>query len=761
MIMKYFSQMVIGLILLLSGSVWGVGASMKIVVTDHGVVGDGRTDVTIPLQKLATATFNSPYCRQENTNDRNRHMVHLVSYPEVIFPKGVYVISDMIVWPNNVRIQGQGQVIIRQTNPAADVFYIHWAKQVWIDGLTFEGGRKSIKFWTHNIDQVMLHVDRCVFRNSGQFAIENIIQNTSGKTRDARYEGQKFRGLYVKDKTTGQWHYLDEADAPYTHNSTLMVISQSRFENCNRVLHSNVDWGVMQDCSIQMTGDTAYAPISNHGILRIMDTTGYWTEGNGRVAWMDHHKGQLFLRCVDFSGNGPVVRNTAEIRPGAGGIHYALVAWNSRLGTSSTDTPVFDLQQVPNLLSVEKCEAISPSIRLFDLAETADRTLLPTKADSQRVAVVVAGNTGFSDAIPSSLLPACQQPVHVDMDSDLAAMDKLGWHDFVGDSMASEFVDVTDYGAVRNDRKDDWESFDKALAAVAMKPGSVLVVPAGFYEFSRPIQINGRVHIRSDGHAVIRAMDDEQPLFVVRDATDVRVTGLTMAGGAGGWQIHADATRAKVHFDHCEFHVTRGPAIACSEGDGLANASPASTLYVGYCLFSRPRTAIVSNTRTLLENSWISSHIVGEDGYDDYAFLVNRGWMICRNILGVPMIHDQTVDSRWIDNSGKLWCDFFRFGGEFGGVTNVNVQQTTSIPNVTWIEHSWLYALRNTHRRTRIDVHGIPSLVYLRGNTAVEDMGADPVPTITVHQEQPGSNDWFKAYGNTFNQTIRIIKDNP
>lgn len=732
---------------------------MQIVVTEHGIVGDGRTDVTAALQKLVSATFNTPYSRQENMPGK----YHVASYPEVVFPQGVYILTDMIVWPNYVRVRGEGQVIIRQTNSDADIFYIHWANQVWIEGLTFEGGRKSLKFWTHNIDQVVLHVNHCTFRNSSSYAIENTIQNTQGSTRNAQYEGQKFRGLYLKDKTTSDWLYLDEPDAPYTHNSTLMVISNSRFENCSQVLHSNVDWGVMQHCEIQMSGPVQQAAINNHGMLRISDTHGRWNAGDGLGAWVDHYSGQLYLQRVDFAGNGPAVRNYAEIRSGFGGIHYALVASDSCFGTVKATAAVFDLLEFPNLLSVENCQATTQSLRLLNLDDKADHSKLPSSGPSQQVAVVLAGNRGFQDDVPAVFLPVLQQPVNVAMDVNLLAMATSDWHDPQGVSTQPVYIDVTDLGAVRNDRKDDLQAFQKAFTAAALQQESIVVLPAGFYELSDAVHANGRVHVQAIGHAVVRAMDDTQPLFVIDDATDVRVGSLTMIGGRAGWLIQASRTTPQpwVHFDHCEFNRTRGIGVSCVEGDGKANASPQTKLWLNNCLFSHAKSAVSSNVQTLLEDSWISSQDVGEDGFADFAFVVNRGWMICRNVLGVPVIHDQTVDSRWIDNMGKLWCDYFRFGGEYGGVTNVNIVPAPGVRNVTWIEHSWLYALRNVHRRTRIDVASEPSQIMLRNNTAVEDMGPNPVPTVMLRQALRGNPGWFAAYGNTFNKTIKVVKDNP
>jgi len=85
-------------------------------VLDFGVVGDGITVNINNIQNAINAAVN----------------------PTVIFPQGTYIIPGQIVLPSRVKVQGFNATL-KQTSSSTTTFSVTGARNVIIDGLTFNG----------------------------------------------------------------------------------------------------------------------------------------------------------------------------------------------------------------------------------------------------------------------------------------------------------------------------------------------------------------------------------------------------------------------------------------------------------------------------------------------------------------------------------------------------------------------------------------------------------------------------------------------
>ena len=95
-------------------------------VRDFGAKGDGITDDTAAIQ----AAFNAVKAQETFVLAGHSELPEwgghggVGGYGKVFFPAGTYLISDTIVFDKRkVLVEGEDGTVIRQTNPAKDIFY--------------------------------------------------------------------------------------------------------------------------------------------------------------------------------------------------------------------------------------------------------------------------------------------------------------------------------------------------------------------------------------------------------------------------------------------------------------------------------------------------------------------------------------------------------------------------------------------------------------------------------------------------------------
>ncbi|MFN5464059.1 MAG: glycosyl hydrolase family 28-related protein [Cyanobacteriota bacterium] len=150
--------------------------SSPVNVKWFGAKGDGSTNDTAALQRAIAAltpALNSPWVCAPAECAGNQ--IQEDSFPELLFPSGHYVIDQelfpVIVGLTELRIRGEGQPILRQTNSTANTIRVTSINKVWIEGLSFVGGANQVRYENGNNDASGLTIRDCNFFGSQATAV--------------------------------------------------------------------------------------------------------------------------------------------------------------------------------------------------------------------------------------------------------------------------------------------------------------------------------------------------------------------------------------------------------------------------------------------------------------------------------------------------------------------------------------------------------------------------------------------------------------
>jgi parallel beta-helix repeat protein len=179
-------------------------------------------------------------------------------------------------------------------------------------------------------------------------------------------------------------------------------------------------------------------------------------------------------------------------------------------------------------------------------------------------------------------------------------------------SVSSTQRRVTDFGAVRDDGRDDTAAIQRALDA--MKSGETLVFPTGRYQISSSVRVRvPGVTIRGESGAIIHATNpDSMALLIEQDGTTVR--GLTFTAITSGRRNAAWHARIAVAGGNPDGSwrrvydtVIRDNKILPSGDPGTPGANSAST--AGILMLRADRFLIANNTiaRTLADGIHITN----------------------------------------------------------------------------------------------------------------------------------------------------------
>jgi hypothetical protein len=220
----------------------------QISVKAYGAVGDGYTDDTAFIQ----AAFNAAQAQ----NRSHAAWTSMSSLPTVVFPNGVYRITQTILLPSQIRVIGENNSIIKCDTPIT-AFRGDWSLyRAVIQNLSFSEFSTAIafsNFVTSNLDRASVLITECTFDNRW---------NNTGLAIDAFPPG-----------TNGS-------------NATNLRIEHCTF--CNvRVLRSRCDWAVVEHCWVSTDLMTDYVIENNGGVLTISNLIG--VPGSGpATAWVNN-----------------------------------------------------------------------------------------------------------------------------------------------------------------------------------------------------------------------------------------------------------------------------------------------------------------------------------------------------------------------------------------------------------------------------------------------------------------------------------------
>ncbi len=137
--------------------------------------GDNSTDDTAAILAAITAAGAAA----QSLTPAGGQLVGTV--PLVVFPSGIYKISDHLVPTSGyVRIAGRGNPIINQTNAAKDIFDFSGGYIVTVRGLSLVGGRAQVRFCNNNLEAAKLLVDEVEFHRNNSAPMVEFYLSCSG-----------------------------------------------------------------------------------------------------------------------------------------------------------------------------------------------------------------------------------------------------------------------------------------------------------------------------------------------------------------------------------------------------------------------------------------------------------------------------------------------------------------------------------------------------------------------------------------------------
>ena len=284
----------------------------EVNVKDFGAKGDGVTDDTKAIQ----AAFDSLAKKAMGGRFGPGGAYHS-SMPEVVFPVGIYIISDTINVGAKI-VRGEGDPSIKQTNPEKDIFYYSNAWHGKISGITFLGGKTHLNLGNGNIDSGHFSVMDCKFHHSSGPAV-----------------------LFREGS-----------------NSTFFIMKDCLVTWCRQALVSYTDWTTLRDTWIMSdTKMNNMAVIENYGFMTLDNMLGVPLPYGVDQRWVDNY-GNLQVYGSRFGGEGggftPVV-NFTKYSPQANA-NWVLIEGSYLGGQMNLKRKsVVYCEEIPNGIEIRNC----------------------------------------------------------------------------------------------------------------------------------------------------------------------------------------------------------------------------------------------------------------------------------------------------------------------------------------------------------------------------------------------------------------------
>lgn len=728
-------------------------------VLDFGAKGDGIADDTDAIQKcfLKAAEDNHP--------------------PEVFFPAGAYLVSRTLLVPPGINNKGFGYVNIRgnaatikQSDPAKDIFYLHRAYRNLIEGITFDGGKIQVRWWTANADVAHIVIRDCIFKNSSSYAIDDRLRKDTKpsakwhETMAPYLIGKDNQGLPILTPSE------DEKTAPpFGWNSSVARISRCSFVNCMNVLSVWSDWLLVDDCTIETHPDMNGAAIVSGGHLLLENVTGlaHVTPGKNQ-GWIDKvvdgQEDGIDLKNVKFKSDSDkglcVVRNWYKF---SGGRHVMLIADNCEFQSAgSKEDCLFYLIQAPNLIIVRNCrETSGRDVKILGFEKKLDEDYFHAGSPEIFSFMINDNNRHLIANLPENMEPFADNPLPGNISQKFEQYPAPGITLPEMRSHITQELNVMSFGASGKGGTDDSEAFGKAFAKVAESDSMIeVIVPNGVYRLDKAVELPPRVIVRGAGKAMLTApVGRKGAIFTAPSAERILMQNLTFENCDNAISITTKPDKeSNILIDHCTFERNSGFGITCLSGAGAVAEPNKTSLRISDCTFKYSRALLSNAEYALMDNAWITN----DPDMVDSAVIVNKGKFHLRSLCGIPHTvktfktsgKDQTDtkgnDMRWIDNYYKVFCDRNRFGGEMGGLPMV---VNFAADGEVLLLNSWTCISKGNPKRTTIvDCEAIPGLLALQGNFACPA----PQRMVTVRSGAKGSLDGhFHETGNTAPPSVK------
>jgi Pectate lyase superfamily protein len=699
-------------------------------VKDYGAKGDGITDDTVAIQKcIIVAERSTQSYHAERT------------YPEVIIPAGTYLLSKtLVISPKKssrgmgLQLTGVGKVVLKQKNPDKDIIYVANGYRHIFENLSFEGGKRQIKFFTKNIDRSLFLVRNCNFSNSADYAIDDAMYGVHYSKIIPPYTVSSKDGL--PELTANNVANLP--DVYFT--STLMHITGSTFKNCMKVLRAHSDWSVMDNCRIETNPAMKGAAIYARGVLKLRNINGlaYVTKGN-KQRWVDNIMGSVILQNVNFDAAGdigmcPVVNRRIYDNGGLYNI-VVLIDNSSFKAAGSPENCIVYCEEVPNLVSVINSREVSgkniqavnfrpivnkkylqyvsfpklvkrdPELaRIYGYMVTMPRVYDVTDRYKNNFAFNIHDNKNISAKLPAELKQFAEKPLPKNIQKgfyalpqtvSVASMEKI----------FTKTINVYDFGAKGNNKSNDTVAIQKAIDAAGKTANTEVVFPNGIYRISKTLNLPKNIALRGLGNACLSGKDKVDTILSGKDILTLSLRNIGFNRAKNALVISTKSSdSSKILMDNCKFSEISSMAVSCLAGKGLVNEENKTELLIANAVFGRVKQNLLSNAANArFTCCWITTDKSLRNG----AIFINKGTLEISNIVGVPRMSH----ARWIDNYGTIIIDNARFGGEKNRPNDII--DSRSHESKIFLKNSWLLC----RGRSIIYCTKIPAIVALRNNS--------------------------------------------
>ena len=665
-------------------------------VRTFGAKGDGIADDTAAIQAAADAVFAKQGVRPPQVT---RHWTTGWDCPEeeLFFPSGTYRITGPVVFQGNVTLRGEKGACVRNDNPGSLSFFFFRTLRVAIRGLAFSGGSVQLHHWTANADTATFLVSDCAFSGAADTGIVSLGWGEKGRMV------VPFDVLRESDGRASltPWPAERVAGLRPAPNSTSIIIERCRFDGMARAARMASDGIIIRDCRFSATGVADSAVLDLGTVAHVMRSTIHVAgePGSGQCA-VRFRGAQNVATRVMVTSDGDLPAFVCDMVPRA---HYAVPKISlTEIALDTGNSPVvrFPAKRMAQMVVVNRLVRVNRSTwRVWRNWRKRQAVFAfdEEPADADVAAWASSGkNAGRTCKMPPLPPKACFSIALARIDADsFDASVPAALRPFVRDARAEvrrgyeerhapvvemwPEVDGTDMGASSPDGKgDDTEKLRALFAKAAGMDGATVVLPAKWLRVSGPVAVPPKTHVMARGRAFVTSLNDNEPVFTVADATDVRFENIGIVRGGNAVAIAAD--KGLVRFRNCYFYDQLKASLC-------ASAAPSSLrIEVTGGLAYTPYFYDGAANPMLVDGIWYSTAPNRPKGVNEksYASMANRagGRLLLYDVLGVPCyfgnipmgeIENDGVAAvghySWVANRGKLRIVNSRLGGEWNGLT--------------------------------------------------------------------------------------------